>query len=94
MSPAIQSEKVMFQIYREPSFNRRYRVVYFTELDDHNRESEINDAMRGEHIFDGYLRNYTKEDAKRAVAGILARLNNGETLGAADIEDELKPFMA
>jgi len=57
----------MFQIYREPSFNRRYRVVYFTELDDHNKESEINDAMRGEHIFDGYLRNYTKEEAKRVV---------------------------
>ena len=94
MSPAIQSEKVMFQIYREPSFNRRYRVVYFTELDDHNKESEINDAMRGEHIFDGYLRNYTKEEAKRVVAGILVRLNSGETLHPADIEGELKPFMA
>ena len=85
MSPAIQSEKVMFQIYREPSFNRRYRVVYFTELDDHNRESEINDALRGEHIFDGYLRNYTKEDAKRVVAGILVRLNNGEILDSGVI---------
>jgi len=94
MSPAIQSEKVMFQIYREPSFNRRYRVVYFTELDDHNRESEINDAMRGEHIFDGYLRTYTKEEAKRVVAGILERLNGGESLAAAEIEGQLKPFMA
>ena len=84
----------MFQIYREPSFNRRYRVVYFTELDDHNRESEINDAMRGEHIFDGYLRNYKKEEAKRVVAGILERLNGGETLAPTDIEGELKPFMA
>jgi hypothetical protein len=84
----------MFQIYREPSFNRRYRVVYFTELDDHNRESEINDAMRGEHIFDGYLRNYTKEEAKRVVAGILERLNGGETLAPDEIEGELKPFMA
>jgi hypothetical protein len=94
MSPAIQSEKVMFQIYREPSFNRRYRVVYFTELDDHNRESEINDAMRGEHIFDGFLRNYTKEEAKRVVTGILERLNNGESLGPAEIESQLKQFMA
>jgi hypothetical protein len=94
MSPAIQSEKIMFQIYREPSFNRRYRVVYFTELDDHNRESEINDAMRGEAIFDGYLRNYKKEEAKRVVTEILARLNNGEALGPADIEGQLKPFMA
>ena len=94
MSPGIQSEKVMFQIYREPAFNRRFRVVYFTELDDHNRESEINDAMRGEAIFDGYLRNYTKEDAKRVVNEILARLNNGEAVAPAEIEGQLKPFLA
>jgi hypothetical protein len=94
MSPGIQSEKVMFQIYREPAFNRRYRVVYFTELDEHNKESEINDAMRGEAIFDGYLRNYTKEEAKRVVADILARLNDGETVAPAEIEGQLKPFMA
>jgi hypothetical protein len=94
MSPAIQSEKVMFQIYREPSFNRRFRVVYFTELDDHNRDSEINDAMRGEHVFDGFLRNYTKEEAKRVVAGILERLNRGEQVATAEIEGQLKPFMA
>jgi hypothetical protein len=94
MSPAIQSEKVMFQIYREPAFNRRYRVVYFTELDEHNKESEINAAMRGEAIFDGFLRNYTKEEAKRVVASILARLNDGETVPPAEIEEQLKPFLA
>jgi len=93
MSPGI-SEKVMFQIYRESAFNRRYRVVYFTELDEHNKDAEINDALRGEHIFDGYLRNYTKEEAKRVVTDILARLNNGETLDAGRIEEQLKPFMA
>lgn len=84
----------MFQIYREPAFNRRYRVVYFTELDDHNRESEINDALRGEHVFDGYLRNYTKEEAKRVVLEILTRLNNGEVIAPPEIEGLLKPFMA
>jgi hypothetical protein len=93
MSLAFKSEKVMFEIYREPSFNRRYRVVYFTELDDHNRDSEINDAMRGEHIFDGYFRNYTKEEAKRVVAGIVDRLNRGEAIGPAEIERELKAFL-
>jgi hypothetical protein len=94
MSPGIQSDKVMFQIYREPAFNRRYRVVYFTELDEHNKDTEINDALRGETIFDGFLRNYTKEEAKRVVADILARLNNGETVEPAEIESQLKPFMA
>jgi hypothetical protein len=94
MALAIESDKVMFEIYREPEFGRQYRVVYFTELDEHSREIEINEAMRGEHIFDGYLRNYTKQEGKRTVAGILERLNSGETIRPADIERELKPFMA
>jgi len=94
MALAIESDKVMFEIYREPELGRRYRVVYFTELDEHNKEKEINDAMRGEHVFDGYLRNYTKQEGKRTVAGILERLNSGEKLGADEIERELKPFMA
>jgi hypothetical protein len=94
MAPAIESDKTMFEIYREASFGRSHHVIYFTDLDEHNREREINDAMRGEHIFDGYLRNYRKEDAKRAVAQVLERLNAGEALSRADIERELKPFMA
>jgi hypothetical protein len=94
MALAIESDKVMFEIYREPEFGRRYRVVYFTELDEHNKEKEINDAMRGEHIFDGYLRNYTKTEGKRMLTGILERLNSGEKLSAADIARDLKPFMA
>jgi hypothetical protein len=94
MALAIESDKVMFEIYREPEFGQRYRVVYFTELDEHNKEKEISDAMRGEHVFDGYLRNYTKQEGKRIVAGVLERLNSGETLSRADLERELKPFMA
>ena len=84
----------MFEIYREPEFGRQYRVVYFTELDEHNKEKEINEAMRGEHVFDGYLRNFKKQEGKRIVSGILERLNSGETIGPEDIERALKPFMA
>ncbi|PYU24910.1 MAG: hypothetical protein DMG32_12955 [Acidobacteria bacterium] len=94
MALAIESDKVMFEIYREPEFGRRYRVVYFTELDEHNREIEINEAMRGQHVFDGYLRNYSKQEGKRMVAGILERLNSGQSVSPAEIERELKPFMA
>jgi hypothetical protein len=94
MALAIESDKVMFEIYREPEFDRLYRVVYFTELDEHSKEKEINDAMRGEHIFDGYLRNYSKQEGKRTVAGILERLNSGDKIGVDQIERELKPFMA
>ena len=94
MALAIESDKVMFEIYREPEFGRRYRVVYFTELDEHNREIEINEAMRGEHVFDGYLRNYSKHEGKRMLAAILERLNSGQNVSPAEIERELKPFMA
>ena len=94
MALAIKSEKVMFEIYREAASSRLYRVVYFTELDEHNKEKEINDAMRGDHVFDGYLRNYNKEEAKHTVTRILERLNAGEALGGPEIERELQPFLA
>ena len=35
-------EKTMFEIYREGSYDRHYRVVYYTDLNEHNKESEIN----------------------------------------------------
>lgn len=94
MSPAIESQKIMFEIYRESARGGRYRVVYFTELDEHNKEKEINDAMRGDHVFDGFLRTYNKEEAKRAVTQLLERLNQGETIGESEMAAALKPFMA
>ena len=84
----------MFEIYRDSARGGSYRVVYFTELDEHNKEKEINDAMRGDHIFDGFLRTYNKEEAKRAVTQLLERLNRGETIGESEIATQLKPFMA
>jgi len=94
MSPAFESEKVMFEIYRAVDSNGVYRVVYFTELDEHNKEKEINEAMRGDHVFDGFFRNFSKDEAKRAVNKMLERLNAGESLDRTEIERELKPFMA
>ena len=94
MSPAIESQKIMFEIYRESARGGRYRVVYFTELDEHNKEKEINDAMRGDHVFDGFIRNYNKEEAKRAVTQLLERMNQGEAINESEIAKALKPFMA
>ncbi len=93
MALAIESDKVMFEIYREAGLAGRYRVVYFTELNDHNREMEINNAMRGEHFYDGFIRNYGKEQAKQHISQILQRMNSGENLARADIERELKPYV-
>ena len=44
-----EADKVMFEIYKETEYTGRYRVVYYTELQDHNKETEINHALAGEH---------------------------------------------
>jgi hypothetical protein len=89
-----ESEKIMFEIYKETAYQGRYKVVYFTELQDHNREFEISRAMAGEHVFDGFIRNLRKEEAKDAIDRILQRLNAGEPVGETELEKELMPFMA
>ena len=76
----MESDKTMFEVYRESGYGRRFRVVYYTELQDHNKESEINRAMAGEHYADGFIRNHGKKEAKRIIDALLARLNDGERL--------------
>jgi hypothetical protein len=93
MSLAFESDKVMFEIFREPTYSGRYRVVYFTELNDHNREQEFNEALRGEHLFDGFLRNFGKEEGNQVINRLLERLNGGEAVSLEEIERELKPYM-
>ncbi|MCL4851025.1 MAG: hypothetical protein KJZ78_06540 [Bryobacteraceae bacterium] len=84
----------MFEIYRETQYTGLYKVVYFTELQDHNKDSEINHALAGEHYFDGFLKNFGKEDAKQLIDGILARLNSGEHLNPEQIAAELREHLA
>lgn len=91
---AFDSEKTMFEIYRETQYTGLYKVVYFTELQDHNKDSEINHALAGEHYFDGFLKNFGKEDAKQLIDGILARLNSGERLNPEQIAAELREHLA
>ena len=91
---AFESDKIMFEIYRETEYTGKYRVVYFTELQDHNKESEINHAMAGEHFYDGFLRNYRKDEAKQIIQEILERLNNGEKMDPQAIESALGEHIA
>jgi len=86
--------KVMFEIYREGGYNRAYRVVYFTELNDHNRETEFNRAMAGEHVYDGFIREDARKDAKVVVRDLLSRLNDGEELTPDDLQRSLEPYLA
>lgn len=89
----MQDQKVLFEIYREGSYNRRYRVVYFTELGDHNRDTEINRALAGEHYYDGFIRNWRKDEAKAVIADWVSRLNKGEELDSADLEAALREYI-
>ncbi len=90
---AFESDKIMFEIYKEATYTGQYRVVYFTELQDHNKESEINRAMAGQHFYDGFIRNYRKDQAKDAIAGILERLNKGDRVEKEDVTRALAPFL-
>jgi hypothetical protein len=45
--------------------------------------------MSGDHFFDGFLRELSKERGKAKVAEIVARLNAGEPLTAEVAEREL-----
>jgi hypothetical protein len=85
----MESDKVMFEIYRETSYNRKYRVIYFTELNEHNKEYEISRAMSGEHFYDGFIRNFKKDDAKQIIDDLLKRMNSGESLTPQDFEHAL-----
>jgi hypothetical protein len=80
----------MFEIYREAGYGRQYRLVFFTELDEHNKESEINRAMAGEHFFDGFIRASRRDEAQRALDEVVRQLNNGAALSAAEVENRLR----
>ncbi len=85
----MEADKIMFEIYREDTYSGKYRVVYFTELNDQNKEYEINRAMSGEHFYDGFIKNYKKDEAKDIIDGLLKRMNDGEKLTPNDIESAL-----
>jgi len=87
-------EKVMFEIYRDAGYDRRYRVVFFTELDEHNRDAEIARATAGEHYYDGFLRADTLAEAKRVITGLLQRLDRGEPIEQRDVARALVDYEA
>jgi hypothetical protein len=87
------SEKVMFEVYREGGYDRRFRVVYFTELNDHNKDIELNRCLSGETFLSGFIAEHDKRDAKRIIAEALRRLNDGEDLTPDGLRGELGEHM-
>ena len=87
-------DKIMFEIYKENVYSGEYRVVYFSELDDHNKDKEIDRAMKGDHFFDGFILTLKKDRAMKKIEDILEKLNDGETLDDHYINKQLEEFLA
>jgi hypothetical protein len=87
-------QRVLFEIYREARYDRRYRVVYFTELNEHEREREIAHVLAGDHFHDGFLRADALPEAKRTIGRFLQRLNSGEVVEAAVVAQALREYLA
>lgn len=89
----LEADKVMFEIYRETQYSGKYRVVYFTELTEHNKEWEISRALAGEHFYDGFIKNWRKDQAKAIIDDFIRRLNEGEELTPPQLEESLRDFI-
>jgi len=86
-------DKIMFEIYKENVYSGEYRVVYFSELDDHNKDKEIDRAMKGDHFFDGFILTLKKDRAMKKIEDILEKLNDGATLDGEYINKQLEEFL-
>ena len=89
--------KTMFEIYREQDYNRAFRYVFFTDLDEHNRGKEIARAAAGETVFSGFLSDERKADARVAVEAIVEELNamdeDAASLSDAEFRRRLGPYL-
>lgn len=90
----LPSDKVLFEIYRDARHPEEFRVIYFTELNEHNRDAEFDKAMQGEHLYDGFIRSIKLEKARESIAALLERLNQGEALTSDNINHDLAEFLA
>jgi hypothetical protein len=89
---ALATDWIMFEIYRETTYSGRYRVVYFTELNDHNRDTEINRALAGEHFYDGFITSFRKDAAKNIIEEAIAQLNEGKVVDPQALAEALAAY--
>jgi hypothetical protein len=89
----MDGKKVMFEIFRA-RHDGDYRVVYYTELGEHEKDYALTEAMNGDTVFSGYLLYRDRERAKATVSELLDRMNHGEGLSADEIEHALAAWSA
>lgn len=89
-----ESDKTMFEIYREREFNREFRLILYTELTESNKHSEINKALDGETIFSGFIDDMKKDEAKVTLNDLIKEMNMDEQpLSEAEIHERLKDYL-
>jgi hypothetical protein len=86
--------KTMFEIYRETDYNRAFRYVFFTDLDEHNRGKEIARAAAGETVFSGFIADDRKPAARAEVEAIVEQLNAMDEDEAGLSDDEFRRRLA
>ena len=91
---AFESDKVMFEIYHEKTYSGKFRVVYYTELDDHNKDWEINRALAGESFYDGFLKTHRADEGKQIIEQFVDRLNQGEKIDPGQVSAALGEYAA
>ena len=90
----LESDKIMFEIYKEGAYGERYHIVYFTELEDHDKDKEIDRALAGEHFYDGFIRNDQSDEAKEILESVLERLNEGDVVETSEVDRLLADYLA
>lgn len=89
---AFESDKIMFEIYQDTLYNKKFRVVYYTELNENNKHSEISRAMSGNSYFNGFIKDYRKDEAKQIITEIIESLNEEKLIPVEEIKIRLKEY--
>ena len=91
---SLRDNKIMFQIYKEIKYHGDYRVVLFTELNDYDKDFEIDKALAGEEFLSGYIMEIRRSKAQPIFDDIIEKLNEGENLSPEAAQKLLEPVSA
>ena len=92
-SPCLSLTKSCSKFIGKRDITRNTRWSTLPELHDYNRETEINRALAGEPFYDGFVRNFKKDQAKKIIEDAIDRLNKGEKISAEDVERSLTDYI-
>lgn len=82
----------MFEIYKDDTYNEKYEVIYYTELDEDSKYTEIQKAFSGTSYYNGYIGFSRNSEAKKIINSILDKLNNGVQITEKEIGELLKEY--